>query len=132
VIRSFSVAVILATIVGIGFVTEADAQTRIRFRRGAVRADVSGTLNSFRGKRTYVIRVREGQTLSTRQIGGATRPITISIKNPSGSYVGDSDASCNSRSEITPTVAGDYVIEVVECQKADPWRGSFTFRVTVR
>jgi hypothetical protein len=36
----------------------AQAQTRISFRRGAVRADVSGTLNNFRSKRTYVIRVR--------------------------------------------------------------------------
>jgi hypothetical protein len=108
------------------------AQTRINFRRGAVSANVSGTLNSFRSKRTYVIRVRDGQTLTTRQIGGSSRPITIFIKDPDGNEVGDSDASCNNRREITPTVAGNYTIEVIECRKADPWRGRFTFRVTVR
>lgn len=108
------------------------AQTRIRFARGAARADVSGTLNGFRSKRTYVIRVRSGQTLRTQQVGGAGRPITIAIKDSDGNYVGDSDASCNNRKEISPTDAGEYTIEVVECQKADPWRGRFTFRVTVR
>jgi hypothetical protein len=46
--------------------------------------------------------------------------------------VGDSDASCNNRREISPTVAGDYRIEVVECQKADRWRGRFYLRVSVR
>ena len=120
-------------VVFIGFSnTQATAQTRIRFARNAVRANVSGTLNSFRTKRVFLIRVREGQTLRTEQIGYRSRPITISIVDPNGEYVGDSDASCNNRKEIAPTVAGDYRIEVVECQKADPWRGRFTFRVTVR
>ena len=109
-----------------------DAQTRIRFARGATRTDVSGTLNGFRSKRTYVIRVRPGQTLRTQQVGGSRRPITISVKDPGGNDVSDADASCNNRKEISPTEAGDYTIEVVECQKADPWRGRFTFRVTVR
>jgi hypothetical protein len=112
--------------------SEASSQTRINFRPGAVRADVSGTLNSFRSRRIYVIRIRAGQTLSTRQIGGDKRPVTIAIKDPNGEDVGDSDASCNDRREIARTIAGDYRIEVVECRKADPWRGRFTFRVTVR
>ena len=110
----------------------AGAQTRIRFARGAVRANVSGTLNSYRTKRVFVIRVREGQTLRTEQVGYRSGPITISVIDPNGDYVGDSDASCNNRKEISPTTAGDYRIEVVECRKADPWRGRFTFRVTVR
>lgn len=112
--------------------TAMSGQTRVKFRRGAVSANVSGTLNSYKGKRIYVIRVREGQTLRTEQVRGSTRPITIFIKDPSGEGVGDSDASCNNRREISPTTSGDYTIEVVECQKADPWRGRFTFRVTVR
>ena len=124
----------LAAVILILCATIADlhAQTRIRFPRGAVRTDVSGTLNGYRGRRIYLIRVRSGQTLRTQQIGGSARPITISVKDRDGNYVGDSDASCNARKEISPTVAGDYTIEVVECQKADPWRGRFTFRVTVR
>jgi hypothetical protein len=109
----------------------AQRATRIRFARGATRADVSGTLRNYRDKRNFVIKVRAGQTIRTEQIGGA-HPITIFISDPNGEGVGDSDASCNNRREITPTVAGDYQIQVVECQKADPWRGSFRFRVTVR
>jgi hypothetical protein len=77
-----------------------------------------------------VIKVRTGQTIRTEQIGGV-HPITIFISDPNGEGVGDSDASCNNRREITPTVAGDYQIQVVECQKADAWRGRFRFRVTV-
>jgi hypothetical protein len=111
----------------------AQTSTRIKFSRGAVRANVSGTLSSFRTRRSFVIRVREGQTLRTEQIGGgSSRPITIFVKGPDGNEAGDSDASCNNRREISPTTAGDYTIEVVECRKADPWRGRFTFRVTVR
>ena len=106
--------------------------SRIKFRPGSVHANVSGTLNSYKSKRTYLIRVRSGQTLRTEQIGGSPRATTIFIKDPAGNDVGDSDASCNNRREISPTEAGDYRIVVVECQKADPWRGRFTFRVTVR
>jgi hypothetical protein len=122
----------VAFLMGFVLFTSAQAQTRVKFRRGAVSANVSGTLNSYKSKRLYVIRVREGQTLRTEQIGRAVRPITIFIMDPAGEGVGDSDASCNNRREISPTTAGDYTIEIVECQKADPWRGRFTFRVTVR
>jgi len=110
----------------------AQQTTRIKFRRGAIHADVSGTLNSFRSKRVFVIKVRDGQMLRTEQLGSASRRITIFVKDATGNEVGDADASCNDRKEVSPTVAGDYTIEVVECQKADPWRGRFTFRVTVR
>ena len=124
----------LATVIFLICAATADlnAQTRIRFAKGATRADVSGTLNGFHSKRRFVIRVRSGQTLRTQQVGGSTRPITISVKDRDGNEVGDSDASCNNRKEISPTEAGDYTIEVVECQKAAPWRGRFTFHVTVR
>ena len=105
--------------------------TRIKFARGAAKVTVSGSLSGYHGKRVYVIRVRSGQTLSTGQVGDR-HDITIYIKDPNGEDVGDSDASCNNRREISPTVAGDYRITVVECQKADAWRGSFRFRVTVR
>jgi hypothetical protein len=112
-------------------IASAQRATRINFRRGARSAVVSGTLNSYRGKRNFVIRVRRGQTLRTEQVGDR-HDITIFVKGPNGEDVGDSDASCNNRREITPTVAGDYRIQVVECQKADPWRGTFRFKVTVR
>lgn len=105
-------------------------QTRIRFSRGVVSATVSGRLTGFESQRVYVIRVRGGQTLTTKQISG--RPISIFITGPDGQEAGDMDASCHSNREITPMIAGDYTLRVVECQKADPWRGRFRFRVTVR
>lgn len=105
--------------------------TRIRFSKGATKTTISGTLNGYRSRRGFVIKVRRGQTLSTTQVGDS-HAITIYIKSPAGEEVGDSDASCNNRREIAPTVAGDYRITVVECQKADAWKGRFRFRVTVR
>jgi hypothetical protein len=130
--RRINVISVVAILLFLSSASFAQPATRIKFARGAVRANVSGLLNSYRGKRVYVIRVREGQTLKTEQVGESPRRITIYVKDPAGNDVGDSDASCNNRREISPTEAGDYTIEVVECQKADPWRGRFTFRVTVR
>ena len=109
---------------------DARPPTRIKFARGAVSANVTGKLTGFSDKKTYVIKVRAGQTLRTRQTG--KNYITIVIKDPNGDDVSDADASCNNRKEVTPTVAGDYMLTVVQCQKADEWRGTFRFRVTVR
>jgi hypothetical protein len=107
-----------------------EAQTRIQFRRGTYSSVVSGTLHNWNERRTFVLKVRSGQTLKTERVGN--RYIKIFVRDPIGEIVGDSDASCNDRREISPTIAGDYKIEVVECRKADPWQGRFRFRVTVR
>ena len=104
---------------------------RINFAKGADSTVVSGSLNGYKQTKNYRIRVHAGQTLKTEQVGDR-HDITIFIQGPSDEDVGDSDASCNNRRDITPTVAGDYKIQVVECRKADPWKGSFRFRVTVR
>jgi len=104
---------------------------RIKFARGATSAVVTGNLKGYSETKTYRIRVRAGQTLSTEQVGDP-HDITIFIAGPKGEDIGDSDASCNNRREITPTVAGDYTISVVQCRKADAWKGQFKFRVTVR
>jgi len=125
-------SILILLLLAISSTALAQTPTRIKFRRGAVHADVSGTLNGVKSTRSYVIKVRAGQTLRTEQVGDSPRRITIFVKDPAGNDIGDSDASCNSRREISPTEAGDYRIEVVECLKADPWRGRFTFRVTVR
>lgn len=107
---------------------------RIYFRRGAVSATVTGNLSGYRDSQKYLLRVNRNQTLRTVQIksNSSLRYITVAVKDPNGNYVGDSDASCNNRKEVTPTIAGDYVLEVIECKKADPWRGSFRLRVSVR
>ena len=109
----------------------AQKTTRIKFKKGARSAVVTGTLSGFKGHRTFVIRVRAGQTMTTEDTG--KNPITLWIQGPPGSnYEQDLAADCHSRNEITPTDAGDYKITVVECEKADPWKGTFKFRVKVR
>ena len=108
----------------------AQKATRITFAHGATSKVVSGTLNGYKDKRNFVIRVRAGQTLHTEQVGNHS--ITIFVADPSGTDTDDSDASCNNRREVTPTVAGDYQIQVVECMKADRWKGTFKFRITVK
>ena len=123
--------ILLISIVVLSVATlHAQTPTRIKFARGAISANVTGKLKGYGDSKTYVIKVRAGQTLRTRQTG--KNYITISIKDPNGNDVGDSDASCNNRKEVTPTVAGDYTLTVVQCQKADEWRGTFRFRVTIR
>jgi len=130
--KNLFVGIVAATFICmLGTAVSAQHATRIRFAHGATSSTVSGTLNGYRDEKRYVIKVRAGQTLRTSQVGN-THDITIFIENPSGEDVGDSDASCNNRREITPTTRGDYHIRVVECQKANRWRGTFRFRVTVR
>ena len=105
--------------------------TRINFARGARSAVVTGSLRGYRDFRTYIIRVRKGQKMTTQSIG--SHHITIDIKAPPGSsYDPDLAADCHDRHTVEPTSAGDYRIRVVECQKADAYRGKFSFRVRVR
>lgn len=104
--------------------------TRINFKKGATSATVTGTMKGFHSSRTYLIKVRKGQTLKTSDIG--SHPITLEITGPRGSgYEQDMAADCHSRNEISPTAAGDYKITVTECQKADRWRGTFKLKIWV-
>jgi hypothetical protein len=114
----------------IGSAANAQTPTRIKFKRGAVTSMVVGSLNGFSDRKVYVIKVGAGQTLSTRLTG--SNNITISIQDPNGDDASDADASCNSRKIVKPTIAGDYILTVVECQKADEWKGQFKFEITVR
>lgn len=126
-IRLLYLLLILATLSQASY---SQTPSRIKFKRGAVSSTVVGSLKGFDDRKTYVIKVRAGQTLSTQQTG--TNNITLSIKDPNGNDVTDADASCNNRKSISPTISGDYTITVVQCQKADEWNGTFKFRVTVR
>jgi hypothetical protein len=107
------------------------AQTRITFRPGATSTTVTGRLTGFRSVRNYVIRVRRGQTLRVEQIREDSRRTTITISDPDGEDASDMDASCNNQKRVDPTKKGDYRINVRECIKADPWRGTFTLRIRV-
>ena len=114
------------------FTVAASAQrpTRITFAHGATTKVVSGTLNGYRSHQTYVIRVKKGQTLTTEAVKNY---ITIGVEAPPGStYEQDMAADCHDKNEVSPTARGDYKITVTECRKADHWRGTFKFRVTVR
>ena len=107
------------------------AQKRIDFARGATSTIVTGTLNGYNDRRTYVVKLRRGQTLTTESAG--TNYITVDIKPPRGaSYDADLAADCHDRHRAARTAAGDYIITVTECRKADRWRGRFRLRVGVR
>ena len=114
------------------FATAAFSQTtRINFKKGATSAIVTGTMKGYKSVRNYVIRVREGQTLNTEDIG--INHITLGIEGPPGSgYEQDMAADCHAFNEISPTSKGDYKITVTECQKADLWKGSFKLKITVK
>jgi hypothetical protein len=107
---------------------------RVRFKRGARSAIVTGNFGGYKDRKIFVVGARRGQTLSVEQIrsNSSNRYVTLVIKAPNGEDVTDSDASCNNRKLVKPTVAGYYRIEVKECQKADAWRGSFRLKVTVK
>jgi len=121
-------ALILGLFASVSF---AQRVTRITFRRGATTRVVTGSLNGYKAKQTFLIRVRRGQTLTTENSNG--NPITVGIDAPRGStYEQDMAADCHDHNEVSPTAAGDYKITVTECQKADRWRGRFRLRVTVR
>ena len=106
---------------------------RINFKQGATSAVVTGNLSSYKDSKDFVIEVKQGQTLKTEQVKDdkSLQYITVNIKNPSGETVGDMDLSCHNRYEISPTVAGDYHLNVTECKKADEWRGQFKLKVSV-
>lgn len=125
---------VFAAVLFLALVSAASAQKpiRIKFNPGATSSVVSGSLSGYKDQRSYAIRVRKGQTLSTEALAGSGA-ITIWIKTPSGeTYDDDMDMSCHSRREVKQTLAGDYILMVKECEKADRWRGRFKFRVRVR
>ena len=101
---------------------------RIKFPKGATKVVVTGTLNGHKDSQTFLLRVNKGQTLKV----SSPQYVTLTVLDPAGEDQVDRDASCNSRAEISPTVAGDYKIVVVECLKADPWKGNFKLSVTVK
>ena len=107
------------------------AQKRIVFARGVTSTVATGTLNGYNDTRTFVIKVRRGQTLTTESAGN--NHITVDIKAPRGArYEADLAADCHDRHRVPRTAPGDYIITVTECRKADRWRGRFRLRVGVR
>ncbi len=109
----------------------AQKPTRITFTRGKSAKVITGTLSSYKQKRVFVIRVKAGQEMRIENVG--KNYISIWVEGPPHSgYEQDMAADCHANNEISPTAEGDYTLTVQECQKADPWRGTFRFKVTVR
>lgn len=126
--KLIQISIFTAIFFALSIVAFGQKATRIKFAGGATQKTVSGNLRSYKSEKTFVIRVRRGQTLRA----SSNQYVTLSVLNPSGEDVMDRDASCNSRAEISPTVAGDYKIIVYECKKADAWRGKFYLKVSVK
>ena len=108
----------------------AQAPTRITFAAGATSKVVTGTLRGYKSIRTFVIRVKKGQRLITDSVDSQ---ISIGVDAPPGStYEQDAGADCHDHNDVNPTAAGDYKITVNECTKADEWKGTFKFKITVK
>lgn len=110
--------------------TSVYAAERIKFARNTVSTMVTGNLQSFNSKRTYVIKLKAGQQFDIRQTPNARHPITISVKDPYGRSINDWAADCHSYHNSITRLSGDYHITVTECKKADEWQGKFVMNVT--
>jgi len=109
----------------------AQKPTRVNFKKGGHSAVLTGTLHNYEGKRVYLVRVREGQTMKVQGIGD--KAVSIWVEGPPGSgYEQDLAADCHSLTEVSPTSKGDYKLTVQECSKVDRWKGTFKVRVTVK
>ena len=109
----------------------AQRATRVNFRRGTHSTVITGYLSGYKSSKVFVIRVRARQRMTIEAIGN--RIVSTLLEGPPGSnYEQDMAADCHSHAEAEPTDAGDYKLTVAECQKADPFKGTFRVRITVR
>lgn len=109
--------------------TTSQAAERIKFARNAVSKTVTGTLSGYNSQRVYVIGLQAGQRFDVQPVSGRY-PITVSVVDPNGESIDDWGADCHSRHSSTTEYTGDYKIYVTECEKADPWKGTFTLNVS--
>lgn len=110
----------------------ADGSIRVKFAPNATSAVVTGKLSNYKGQQTYLLEVRKGQTLQVEQLNPGNKRVTLGITAPNGEDASDMDLSCNNKKTVKPTLAGDYVISVHECMKADEWKGNFKLKITVK
>lgn len=106
---------------------------RISFVPGADHAVITGNLSGFDDAQYFVVDAAKGQAMTIEQLdqqGGAR--VSIYVTAPGGGDANDMDLSCHSSASVSPTAAGDYAIKVVECQKADPWKGVYGIKVTIK
>lgn len=110
-----------------------DSAERISFAKGKSSATVSGKLAGFDDEQNYVIATGKGQAMTVEALDKQSDGrVSIYITDPKGENANDMDLSCHSNATVKPTLAGDYQIQVVECKKADPWKGKFAFNIKVK
>ncbi|MFI0399120.1 MAG: hypothetical protein ACH34X_08575 [Thiolinea sp.] len=112
--------------------TNASKVEPIKFAKGATSATVTGKLSGFDDEKTYSIAVGKGQDISVEQVSPGDKRTTIWLTDPKGSDASDADLSCNNKKQVSPTLAGTYTIKVSECMKADPWKVTYTLKITVK
>lgn len=88
--------IVLLIMTATSLLTFARPIKRIYFKKGATKTTVTGYLNGYKDKQTYLIRVRAGQVLRAE-----TNGLTVGIESPTGEYFFNSDLSCHSGAETT-------------------------------
>jgi hypothetical protein len=101
---------------------------RIKLPKGKTEITVTGKLNGFKDSQTYLINLRDDQTFTVESVGD--NRITIFVYDSSGENLNDLAADCHDNFSLPKTKKGDYKIVVTECKKADPWKGTFKFKVS--
>ena len=104
----------------------------IKFAKGATTVTVTGKLSGFNEEKTYSIAVNKGQSMRVEQVNPGDKRTTIWLTDPKGGDASDADLSCNNKKQVSPTLVGTYIIKVSECMKADPWKGSYTLKISVK
>ena len=69
-LKKFGVKFLILMMIGVMSVTDLSAQTRVRFAKGRSSATFSGKIQTGTGVRSYVLRAREGQTLTATLSSG--------------------------------------------------------------
>ena len=123
--RQFVILGLGAMLLAPALVSAKDA--RISFRKGAVQAEVVGTLPGLGVQRCYLANARAGQHMRIEIVGdGATRG---TLRFPSGQ--GDGQPGGLIYDDVL-SETGDYRICVEESQMADPWAGKFVLKLYIK
>lgn len=69
-LKKIGVKLLVLMMIGVMFTTDSMAQTRVRFAKGRSSASFSGTIRPGTSIRSYVLRAREGQTLTATLSSG--------------------------------------------------------------
>ena len=127
----------LLVLSGIACTTQADIissdqPTRLTFPPGETSITISGSMKDKADQVLYVLRIRENQTLDIEQINENLHYVSTTLTNAKQEEVGTSDSPCQSSKHLSNNAAGDYILKVKQCAKAEPWQGSFKLKIKVR